>query len=121
MSEIRRVPDDEVDGEEAWERLVDDDPEVYNVEAIRGDDEWQVTVWVAEFLRDDPLEDEMRQGMDKALNAVPGVTEVIEEDREIWAVSGTPSGEALARAAAGVIDGLADRAKAYIDNLRPEG
>jgi hypothetical protein len=111
------VPDDDVDGEEAWERLVDDEPEVRNVEAIRTENEWQVTVWVAEFLRDEPLESELRDSMDEALAAVAGVTEALQEDREVWAVTGTPSGEALAQAAAGVVDGLAERAKAYIDGL----
>ena len=117
VGEIRRVPDDEVDGEAAWERLTDD-PDVRGVEAVKlgGVREWtwQVGVFVAEFLRDDPLEDELRQGMDEALRAVPGVADVAEEDREVWIVDGDPSGEALARAAAAVVDRLAPRARASI-------
>ena len=39
--DVRRVPDEEVDGEEGWERLIDDD--VRGVEAIKvGDEEWPV-------------------------------------------------------------------------------
>lgn len=52
--DVRRVPDDEVDGEEGWERLIDDD--VRGVEAIKvGDGEWpwQVILAVAEFVRED--------------------------------------------------------------------
>jgi hypothetical protein len=37
------------------------------------------------------------------------------QDRELWAVDGQPSGEALLRAAAGVADGLAERARPYVD------
>src|SRR5258708_1670541 len=49
-------------------------------------------------------------GMAAALRAVDGVERVWEDDREVWGVSGTPSGEALVRAAAHVIDHLAARA-----------
>jgi hypothetical protein len=112
--EITKVPDDEVDGDEGWIRETDE-PELLNVEAYRFDDGWQVTVWVAEFLREDPLEAEFRAAMDDKLRAVPGVTDVQEEDREVWAVDGQPSGDALLRAAAAVVDGLADRARPYVD------
>jgi len=40
---------------------------------------------------------------------VPGVTGVAEKDNETWRVTGRPSGEALVRAAAGVLDDLAGR------------
>lgn len=116
--DVRRVPDDEVDGEEGWDRLADDD--VRGVEAIKvGDGEWpwQVIVAVAEFVRDDPLETELRERMASALRAVPGVTDVAEEDREVWIVDGEPSGEALVRAAARVVDDLASRARVFMDGL----
>jgi hypothetical protein len=118
--EIRRLPDHEVDGEEGWHRPTTD-PDVRGVEAVRhtasGNDLWHVVAYVAEFLRVDPLEDELSAGMIAALRAVPGVTSVEEEDREVWIVGGSPSGEALVRAAAGVVDGLAAQARAYIDGL----
>ena len=117
--QVRRVPDSELDGEEAWLRVTGD-PDVRGVEAVRladGDRPWQVIAFVAEFLRVDPLEDELGQAMPEALLAVPGVTAVVEDDREAWIVSGEPSGEALVVAAAGVVDRLADRARAYIDGL----
>ena len=44
-----------------------------------------------------------------ALRAVEGVTDVYEHDNECWGVTGTPSGQALTRAAARVVDELADR------------
>lgn len=62
------------------------------------------------------LERELRQQVAAALETVPGAGAVAEEDRESWYVTGTPSGEALIRAAARVVDRLADRARAYIDS-----
>ena len=115
---IRRVPDDEVGGQEGWDRLLDDD--VRGVEAIRvGDGEWpwQVILAVAEFVREDPLEIVLRERISQALRAVPGVTEVAEEDRQVWIVSGQPSGEALVRAAARVVDDLAPRSRALMEGL----
>ena len=116
--EVRRVPDDEVDGEEGWDRLIDDD--VRGVEAIKvGDGEWswQVILAVAEFVREDPLESELRERMVGTLRAAPGVTAVAEEDREVWIVNGQPSGEALVRAAARVVDDLAPRCRAFMEGL----
>jgi len=86
------VPADDAD--EAWERLTDE-PDIRGVEAARIDeiDGWQVTVWVMEFVREDPLEDEYRQRMARTLRAVSGVTSAEEQDRETWFVTGTPSGQ----------------------------
>ncbi len=49
------------------------------------DDVWRVEVWAAELVRE----------------------EVAEEDRKVWCVYGEPTGEALVRAAAEVVDSLA--------------
>jgi hypothetical protein len=78
---------------------------------------WSVEVSLAEFLREEPLESELRRQMATALEAVPGAEVVDEEDRESWFVSGSPSGEALVRAAGQVVDQLAARARAYLDSL----
>jgi hypothetical protein len=120
--EIRRLPAAELDEgvEESWERSVDD-PDIRGVDAARitfGEEPyWQVAVAVAEFLRADPLETELRQRIAAALRAVGGIEAVGEEDREVWLVTGTPSGEALVGAAAQVVDHLAARTRAYIDSL----
>lgn len=120
--EIRQVPAPDLDEHcaESWGRSTDD-PDIYGVEAslitLGEQPYWSVGVAVAEFLRDDPLETELRQQMAAALGSVDGVGSVWEEDREVWGVTGTPSGEALVRAASGVVDHLAPRARAYIDNL----
>ena len=117
---VRRVPADEVDGVEGWDRLTNE-PELRGIEAIRNESEgpwqWSVTVWAMEFVREDPLEQELRAAIAGALARVPGVTRVAEEDREVWVVDGVPSGEALVEAAAGAVDALVDRVRIYVNNL----
>jgi hypothetical protein len=112
--DVRPVPPEEGDTDEAWERLTDE-PDVRGVDAawIAAADGWQVSVWVLEFVRADPLGAELRQRVASALAAVDGVTEVAEYDRESWFVTGRPSGKALTEAAAQVADDLADRTRAY--------
>ena len=78
---------------------------------------WQVTVSVMEFLREDPLETEFRRRMAAALRAVGGVATADEQDREIWFVTGTPSGKAPAQAAAQGIDEMADEARARMHHF----
>jgi hypothetical protein len=66
-------------------------------------------VAAAEFIRNEPLESTFRARLDEELRAVAGVTGVAEEDREVWIVAGDPTGAALTRAAALVVDELASR------------
>jgi hypothetical protein len=119
---IVQVPDDKRDEEvqEEWVRETDDQ-QVRGVGAWKPyDDDWRVNLWVAEFLREEPLESEMRQSMTSLLMQVDGVHQVIEEDREQWIAVGSPSGVDLVRAAASVVDALADRARAYMDSRHPD-
>jgi hypothetical protein len=110
--EVRQVAVDGTD--EAWERVTGE-PDVRGVEAARIDfaGGWNVTVAVMEFVREDPLESELRRRIAAALRSVGGVETAGEMDREVWFVSGSPSGEALVRAAAEVVDDLADQTRAY--------
>jgi hypothetical protein len=78
---------------------------------------WQVTVWVMEFVREDPLETEIRRRIGAALRAVEGVITAEEEDREAWFVTGTPSGRELTEAVARVVDELADKTRPAIEGL----
>lgn len=120
--EIRQLPDDELDEscEESWERVTDD-RDIRGVDAAKitlGEfPYWSVGVAVAEFLTTDPLESELRRQMGAALRAVDGAEMVWEDDREVWGVTGAVSGEALVRAAAGVVDHLADRARACLGSF----
>jgi hypothetical protein len=105
---VRLTPaDSEV--EQEWSRETDD--EFRGMTATKSDDYmWQLWVGLAEHLREEPLESEMRREMERALRTVPGVTDVTEGDREIWDVDGSPSPEALIEAAGTVVDALAERA-----------
>ncbi len=96
---------------EAWERLTDE-PFIRGVNSLWWDEDegyWQVVIWAQEFFRGDPLGVERRERVVSALESVDGVTRVTEHDNESWDAWGAPSGEALTRAAANAVDGLAGR------------
>src|SRR5467141_3508358 len=88
-----------VDGvDEAWERVTGE-PDLRGVGADRigwvlGQFQggWNVTVAVMEFVREDPLESELRRRIAAALRSVDGVETAEEADREVWFVTGTPPG-----------------------------
>jgi hypothetical protein len=120
--EVVVVPDDERDDEvlEEWVRRTDD-PDIELVVASNwGYEEWpwRVSVAVAEFVREGPLEHDLRTAVAAALEEVDGVEAVVEEDTEVWLVSGTPSGEALVIAVSHAVDALGDRLRAH---CRPAG
>jgi hypothetical protein len=117
---VRQLSAEHVDSDlpEEWIRETAE-PEVRNVGALKmiEADAWQVTVWAAEFVREEPLESLLRKRMHQALRSVEGVTRVAEEDREVWLVSGSASGADLTRAAAAVVDELADQIRHHIEQM----
>lgn len=122
MDEIRVGRDDGDETVSTWMRVFDDESEqmLRGVNATLVDDldtpwPWQVGCSVAEFVREEPLEGELRRGIDQALRQVEGVTDVTEEDREVWVVAGSPKPEDLVRAAARVVDALEPRVAALLD------
>lgn len=62
-------------------------------------------------------EADLRRGIISALRAIPEVTNVYEEDREVWGVDGNPSGDELVAAAADVVDQFADRIRIANSNV----
>jgi hypothetical protein len=94
--EVRQVVVDGAD--EAWDRVTGE-PDVRGVEADRIDfaGGWNVSSAVMEFVREDPLESELRGRIAAALRSVEGVETAEELDREVWFVTGTPSGEGCGR------------------------
>lgn len=115
--EIRRVEpldDPEADIEE-WTRVTED-PDVRGVDVslLRhgGDWPWQIFVSAAEFVRDEPLESEFRRRINDAIRGTAGVSETIEEDREIWLAAGSPDGADLTRSVAEAIDSMAQQIQA---------
>jgi hypothetical protein len=107
--DVRRVQPLDPSITEAWARETDE-PDLRAVDALKVPGGWQVDVWVMEFIRTE-LETELRERLASALRGVGGVASAEEEDREVWFVTGNPSGQALAEAAAGVVDEFADRTR----------
>jgi hypothetical protein len=118
--EIRQITPEDPEVDEEWERKTND-PNFRDVDACRAEwmGGWEVGIAAQELFRQDPLGLELRQRVQSALEAVSGVTGVEEHDNETWLVTGNPSGEALMRAAANVVDDLADRMREAIP--RPPG
>lgn len=117
--EIEQIEPGDSEVAEEWGRVVDQGDDSLGVDAIQWRYEtewqWQVIVGAMEFLREDPLESEVRSAIDRALRSVPGVRSVVEEDREVWAVDGTPSGEDLVRATAEAMAPFEDRIRAEVN------
>ena len=118
--EVQHIPRDASTDYDRWQRFTDD-PGIRGVEVLRSNADgpwpWSVHVDVMEFIREDPLESEIREAMMSALRAVPGVSRVSEEDREVWIVDGSPLGEQLTLAAAKVVDHFAQRTSQYVESL----
>ena len=95
--------------ENSWVSITPDD-DVYGVTVeYFGGGEWQVWVVPAEFVRAEPLESELQDGITEALDAVEDVDTVVNEDREIWLVQGKTTGPNLVKAAASVVTRLKDQ------------
>ena len=103
---------------EEWTRETDDE-DILGVGAskIKGEWTWQIFISVAEFIRSEPLESELDQSIYDALAAVPGVTAVVHEDREVWVIQGTPKGEDLVRACSKAVDRLSESNRKAIEAL----
>jgi hypothetical protein len=122
---VRQVDPAELDDEvpEAWQRWPDEESYLRGVEVASGagwDDEpfdWLVTVSAREYFRDDPAGRELQQRLEAAMLDVPGVASAENASWETWYVTGGTSGEALCRACASVLDGLADRMRAEYDAM----
>ena len=107
---VRIEPADDEIAEEYVRRT--DQPDLRGVDVYRIASldrwHWHVALGIDGFAPD-RIEVELNERMPPALLAVPGVTEVAQESREMWLVPGTPKGEDLLWAAAQTVDQLADR------------
>lgn len=119
--EVRQIDPAEWDEAltEVWVRETAEETYLLGVDAITGDgiDGWQVNWSAGEYFREDSLGVELRQRFRRALRAVPGVTSVEELRWETWEVNGNPSGEALCRAAASVVDAFTDRMRTAYEEM----
>ena len=98
--------------DEGWSRVLDEEDEDIlgvGVSRIAGDWQWEIGVNAAEFVRDEPFESTFRDNIETAIRRVQGITEVIEEDREVWLAKGARAdGEQLLRSVARALDNMAD-------------
>ncbi len=95
------------------------EPDILGVGASRerGDRYWAVSVNVAEFIREDPLESEFRKLVSSALSRVKGVVSVEEEDREVWLVKGDANGSELVRATVKALQTISPKLRAYMKSF----
>jgi hypothetical protein len=119
--EIRQVTPEDDEVSEEWGRETDE--QILGVSACRIDwlGVWHVVVAAQEFFRQDQLGLELRQRVQRAMELVPDVTGVTENDNETWHVTGSPFGEALVRAVASVLDDLAERMRDWRPPSVPPG
>jgi len=117
---IRQLQPQDPELTEEWAREIAD-PHLRSVHGVSasksrtGKWSWSVMVDVMEFIRDVPLETQLRDRIMLALHDVPGVVDVMEGDRELWLVRGDASGAALVNAVSSVVDELAQQSRQEID------
>ena len=87
------------------------DEQILGVSACRIDwlGVWHVVVAAQEFFRQDPLGLELRQRVQRAMELVPGVTGVAENNNETWHVTRAHPARHWVRAVASVLGDLAER------------
>ena len=78
------------DQPQVWGVHEDDDIRLVTAARVRNQPEWpwSVSVGVAEFLREEPLQSDFADAVSAGLKSVRGVRKVVQEDREVWLVSG---------------------------------
>ena len=106
---IKRIEPKDKELLEEWVRVTEE-KDILGVCATRtphSDWPWQVSIYVAEFVRSEPLQSELFDAITSALSSVPGVTRAVQEDREVWAVQGNVAGDALVRACSVALNRLA--------------
>lgn len=116
MSEAAILRVRAAEAEEEWLRQTDDD-DIRGSSALRVGEIWRVRVNALEFIRQEPLEYTIRDAVTGALMEVRGVVDLSSEDRELWRIAGTPSGEDLLAAVGRVTDELADDIRDAINLL----
>ena len=106
--------------DEGWSRVVDEEDEDIlgvGVSRIAGETwHWEIGINAAEFVREEPFESTFRDAIDAAIRRVSGITDVIEEDREVWLASGPGAdGEQILRSVARALDNMADDIEAALN------
>jgi hypothetical protein len=110
--DVRQIEPADYNIQEEWIYQIEDDVGTVSAHLVEG--VWSVVIWSQANFRDDPLGIELRERSHAALRAVPGVTDVMEADNETWDVTGEVTGPALIRAAARVLDDMAESLRAAL-------
>lgn len=110
--EVHQVPPMDQGVRECWQRWPDDGREADARGVVVAADEeggWNVEIAAGEFFRGGgPLGRDLKQRMENALVAVPGVTGLYYQSHDECLVYGAASGQALCQAATNVLDEMAD-------------
>jgi len=107
--QIERVQPQDEEIREEWARVTNE-KDILGVCVARMSSEdwpWHVSIYVAEFIRTEPLQSELFDSITAALTNVAGVTRVVHEDREVWVLQGEPAGEKLIHACSAALETLA--------------
>lgn len=115
--EVKKIAPEDDEIREEWVRITKDE-DILGVSAAklsRPQWSWQISVYVAEFIRHEPLESKLKKVITDSLRTVKGVKRVAQEDREVWLVDGdSVRGDDLVRACAvGLSTIEAELRKAY--------
>ena len=116
MADTEPIRADEPHGVVTWSQF-NDAEDVRRVHVSFHPDanwQWEISIPVAEFIRDEPLESDFRARVDRALR-ITGIADVAEEDRELWLARGPADGAAIARSVAAVLDAMAVELDAALD------
>lgn len=106
---VEQVESEDDEALEQWVRVTEEQ-HILGVCAERSDGKWpwRVEIFVAEYIREEPLQSELHNAITAALKRVPGVNKAVQEDREVWVVKGKVAGDALVRACSTALNRLAD-------------
>lgn len=84
---------------------------------VKAEDYISLSINVAEFIREDPLEEKFRNNIIKAIEGIDGVKSVEEEDREVWSIEGNADTTKIIGEVVGVISELYQDIKNEIENI----
>jgi len=116
---VKQIPSSDEEILEEWVNVTENE-EILGVSATRSKSEWSwtVSIYAAEYIREEPLESELYESINKALTTVPGVAAIDHEDREVWIIKGNPKGEDLVKACVNALYKHLEAMQQTLNNLK---
>lgn len=107
---------EQADGSKSWVRFADDEDVRRVIVSFQPDSDWPWEIYlpIAEFVRENPLETVFRARVDGAIR-VQGISEVAEEDRELWLARGAADGAVIARSVGDALDAISAELEAALE------